>query len=199
MLKPIVGLHHVTAIASDPQQTLDFYTGVLGLRLVKRTVNFDDPGTYHLYFGDDAGLPGTILTFFPWSGMTRGTAGTGEVAATAFSIPVRSLPFWKDRLTANRLAFSSEIRFGEETIVFAGPDGMNLELVGHTDRLTARASRYANVPPEYAIHGFFGVTLLEQESAKTARHAEHPWLQKDRRKRPSPALRRSRGGPRGSH
>ena len=87
--KPIVGLHHVTAIASDPQRNLDFYTGVLGLRFVKKTINFDDPGTYHFYFGDDVGTPGTIITFFPWPHATRGTVGAGEVTHTAFSIPPR--------------------------------------------------------------------------------------------------------------
>jgi glyoxalase family protein len=94
MPKPIVGLHHVTAIASDAQRTLDFYTQVLGLRFVKRTVNFDDPGTYHLYFGDDAGSPGTILTFFPWPRANRGHAGAGEVAQTAFSVPLASIHYW---------------------------------------------------------------------------------------------------------
>src|ERR1700722_13324111 len=87
MPSPIVGLHHAPAIASDPQRNLDFYTEVLGLRFVKRTVNFDDPGTYHFYFGDDAGSPGTILTFFPWPHASRGSLGVGETCATAFSVP----------------------------------------------------------------------------------------------------------------
>src|ERR1700748_1210921 len=100
MLEPIVGLHHVTAIASDPQRNLDFYTEILGLRLVKRTINFDDPGTYHFYFGDDAGTPGTILTFFPWPHAKRGIVGVGETAATAFSVPRSSLAFWEERLSA---------------------------------------------------------------------------------------------------
>src|SRR6201994_1353586 len=99
MAKPIVGLHHVTAIASDPQRNLDFYTEVLGLRFVKRTINFDDPGTYHFYFGDDAGSPGTILTFFPWPhAPRRGHAGAGEVTHTAFSIPQDSINYWWERL-----------------------------------------------------------------------------------------------------
>ena len=98
MPNPIKGLHHVTAIASDPQQNLDFYTEVLGLRFVKRTVNFDDPGTYHFYFGDDAGTPGTIITFFPWPGARRGSAGVGEVTHTAFSIPSGAVEYWLHRL-----------------------------------------------------------------------------------------------------
>ena len=97
-MEPIVGLHHVTAIASDPQRNLDFYTDVLGLRFVKRTVNFDDPGTYHFYFGDDAGTPGTIITFFPWPGARRGLAGAGEVTHTAFSVPAESIGYWHQRL-----------------------------------------------------------------------------------------------------
>ena len=87
MTKPILGIHHVTAIATDPQRNLDFYTEVLGLRLVKRTVNFDDPGTYHFYFGDETGSPGTILTFFPWPNAGRGSSGVGQTTVTSFSVP----------------------------------------------------------------------------------------------------------------
>ena len=98
-MKPtILGIHHITAIASDPQRNLDFYTGVLGLRLVKKTVNFDDPGTYHFYFGDDQGRPGTILTFFPWPGALPGRRGTGQVNTTSFAIPEGSVNFWLDWL-----------------------------------------------------------------------------------------------------
>src|SRR4026207_2097483 len=94
------GIHHVTAIASDPQRNLDFYAGVLGLRLVKKTVNFDDPGTYHFYYGDEVGSPGTLLTFFPWTGASRGRQGTGQIVATAFSIAPGSMGWWVDRLKA---------------------------------------------------------------------------------------------------
>src|SRR5579871_1032839 len=96
--RAIEGLHHVTAIASDPQRNLDFYTAVLGLRLVKRTVNFDDPGTYHFYFADETGTPGTILTFFPWPIAARGRAGVGQVTVTSFAIPENSVDFWEQRL-----------------------------------------------------------------------------------------------------
>src|ERR1700739_1932908 len=124
MPEPIVGLHHVTAIASDPQRNLDFYTEVLGLRFVKRTINFDDPGTYHFYFGDDAGSPGTILTFFPWPNATRGSVGAGETSATAFSIPAGSLKFWEDRLLAARVPVEHlEDRFGDAVLSFSDPDG----------------------------------------------------------------------------
>ncbi len=167
-LKPIVGLHHVTAYAGDPQRNLDFYTDVLGLRFVKRTVNFDDPGTYHFYFGDDAGSPGTILTFFPWPHAARGIAGAGETTHTAFSVPGESLDYWHQRLTAEGiLVEKTGRRFNEEVLTFSDPDGMKLELVAHTDSGVAQPARFSDVKPEYAIRGFFGVTLLERELAKT--------------------------------
>ncbi|MDQ3624271.1 MAG: VOC family protein, partial [Verrucomicrobiota bacterium] len=100
----ISGLHHVTAIASDPQRNLDFYAGVLGLRLVKRTINFDDPGTYHFYFGDARGTPGTILTFFPWPGARRRGGGTGQIEATAFTISAESAGYWLERLKAHQVS-----------------------------------------------------------------------------------------------
>src|SRR5438445_11907220 len=109
--KPIVGLHHVTAIASNPQRNLDFYTMVLGLRFVKSTVNFDDPGSYHFYFGDDAGTPGTILTFFPWPNAMRGTPGVGEVTLTAFSVPLSTVDFWEQRLLSFNLPVERSRRF----------------------------------------------------------------------------------------
>jgi len=168
MPTPIVGLHHVTAIASDPQRNLDFYTEVLGLRFVKRTVNFDDPGTYHFYFGDDAGSPGTILTFFPWPRASRGVAGAGEVAQTAFSVPLNSVDYWHDRLS--RLGLMVEKtgkRFSEEVLSFPDPDGMKIEIVGHADAAVANPSRFSDVPAEHAIRGFFGVTLLEHDAEST--------------------------------
>jgi glyoxalase family protein len=169
MPAPIVGLHHVTAIASDPQQNLDFYTQVLGLRFVKRTVNFDDPGTYHFYFGDDAGSPGTILTFFPWPHAHRGSAGLGEVTRTAFSVPAGSLEYWMQRLTDRKILVErSGRRFQEDVLTLADPDGMKLEIVAHADAGEVNAPRFASVPPEHAIRGFFGVTLYEQQEDETA-------------------------------
>ncbi len=169
MPKPIVGLHHVTAIASDPQRNLDFYTDVLGLRFVKRTVNFDDPGTYHFYFGDDSGTPGTILTFFPWPHASRGLSGAGEVAKTAFSVPLTSVNYWEKRLLYKTvLVERTGRRFDEEVLTFPDPDGMKLEIVGHADAAAANPSRFADVPGEHAIRGFFGVTLLEHDAKETA-------------------------------
>ena len=167
MPSPIVGLHHVTAIASDPQRTLDFYTQALGLRFVKRTVNFDDPGTYHFYFGDDTGSPGTILTFFPWLGAGRGRAGAGEVTRTAFSVPINSMDYWTWRLHDQGIEAESTKRFDEQVLTFSDPDGMQIELAGSSDVGEPNASRFAAVPPEHSIRGFFGVTLLHRKAKAT--------------------------------
>ena len=163
MEPPILGIHHVTAIASDPQRNVNFYTEVLGLRLVKRTVNFDDPGTYHLYFGDEAGSPGTILTFFPWPMAGRGSRGVGQVTVTSFSVPEGSLDYWERRLlSAGTPAERSGKRFDEEVLTFADPDGLKLELVANSGAAVNRAWKGASVPAEHAVQGFYSVTLCEQ-------------------------------------
>ena len=167
MRTPIVGLHHVTAIASDPQRNLDFYTQVLGLRFVKRTVNFDDPETYHFYFGDDIGTPGTILTFFPWPGSPKGRRGAGETIATAFSIPVGSMSYWRERLRDKGISTEENVYFGGTHLGFSDPDGMVIELVEHTEAPAVSVPRYADVPANHAIQGFFGTTLLEQSLKRT--------------------------------
>jgi glyoxalase family protein len=168
MPSPVVGLHHVTAIASNPQSNLDFYTGVMGLRFVKRTVNFDDPGSYHLYFGDDGGAPGTILTFFSWPSASRGHAGAGEVARTSFSVPLGSVDFWEQHLLTNGvLVERSGRRFKHEVLTLPDPDGMKIEIVGHADEGPVNAPRFASIPPEHAIRGFYGVTLLERRMEPT--------------------------------
>src|SRR5919202_4769305 len=125
------GIHHVTAIAGDPQRNLDFYEGILGLRLVKKTVNFDDPGTYHLYYGDDVGRPGTILTFFPWEHAAPGRNGDGFAEETAFRVPADSIGYWAHRLIERGVPHKAlEKRFGEPVLAFTDPDGMSLALVG---------------------------------------------------------------------
>jgi glyoxalase family protein len=167
MPTPIVGLHHITSIASDPQRNLDFYTQVLGLRFVKRTINFDDPGTYHFYFGNDVGAPGTILTFFPWPHAGKGRIGAGEVIATAFSIPVGSFVFWAERLRSKGVSFSESERFGSRAITFSDPDGVVLELVEHQEKQPTNPPRYSDIEPRNAIQGFYGVTLLEHSLART--------------------------------
>lgn len=169
MQQPISGIHHVTAIASDPQRNLDFYTEVLGLRFVKRTVNFDDPGSYHFYFGDEDGTPGTILTFFAWPGAVRGRAGAGQVTVTSFSVPEESLGFWEKRLLEAGLpAERSGKRFGEEVLTFVDPDGLKLELVAGPVNNRAKVWAKTPVPPRHAIRGFHSVTLCEQGYEHTA-------------------------------
>jgi len=169
MPEPIVGLHHVTAIASNPQRNLDFYTELLGLRLIKRTINFDDPGTYHFYFGDDVGSPGTILTFFPWPHATRGIKGTGETSATAFSVEPDSLEFWENRLTKAGLRVDQAgLRFDDPVLAFDDLDGMRLELVGQSHAAGHKPNRSTDVPANHSIHGFFGVTLCTTGLDKTA-------------------------------
>ncbi len=161
-MKPITGLHHVTAIVSSPQRTLDFYTQTLGLRFVKRTINFDDPGSYHLYFGDDTGSPGTILTFFAWPGATRGKAGVGETLSIAFSVPPASVAFWQQHLLSAGIELApAATRFGEPVLSFSDPDGMQVELIAHTETGEFNPPRETLIPPQHAIRGFFGVTLAE--------------------------------------
>ena len=164
----LLGIHHVTAIAGDPQQNLEFYARILGLRLVKETVNYDDPGTYHLYFGDELGHPGTILTFFPWPGAPRGRQGIGQVTIVSFSVPPESLAFWDDRLRGHGITVQrSESSFGEPILEFADPDGLPLELVADTRANLAHPWTGASVPAAPAIRGFHSVALLEREDAGT--------------------------------
>ena len=166
---PVSGLHHVTAIASDPQRNLDFYVGLLGLRLVKRTINFDDPGTYHFYFGDSRGTPGTILTFFPWPNARRGARGTGQIEATAFAIAPESVAYWLERLKENHVsAERSAERFGQEVVRFADPDGMILELVTSEPELEVKPWPDSSVPVEHSLRGFHSVSAALEGYERTA-------------------------------
>ncbi|OAF10332.1 ring-cleaving dioxygenase [Bradyrhizobium neotropicale] len=163
------GLHHVTAIAGDPIRNFGFYTRDLGLRFVKKTVNFDDPGTYHFYYGDETGRPGTILTFFPWQGVSTGRRGVGETHQTAFRVPQRSLGYWTQRFTEKGIPYEAlEKRFGESVLPFTDPDGMALALVGVPGAENEPGWSNGDVPAEHAIRGFHGVTLLLDSAAKTA-------------------------------
>lgn len=157
-----LGIHHVTGIARDAQQNVDFYAGVLGLRLVKKTVNFDDPSAYHLYYGDDVGSPGSILTFFPWPCARSGRAGVGEVAVTSLAIAPRSIGYWLERFVKQGVEHSAPSRrFRESVIAFKDRDGLQLELVA-TDAADGRGAwNGGSVPPEHAIHGVHSVTLWE--------------------------------------
>ena len=170
MENKIPGLHHVTAIASEPQRNLDFYVGVLGLRFVKRTVNFDDPGTYHFYFGDQRGTPGTILTFFPWPGVRRGIRGTGQIEATAFAIPLDSVSYWLERFKQHHVtAERTPARFGEEVIRLIDPDGLLLELIASSSRTQVEFWPDSPVPAEHALHGFHSVSAALEGYENTAR------------------------------
>lgn len=161
------GLHHITAIASDPQANVDFYTGVLGLRLVKKTVNFDDPSAYHLYYGDETGTPGSIVTFFYWPGHeARGRVGSGQNTAIVFSAPAASLAYWQDRLQNHTVASERRTRFGEDVLAFADPDGIPIELVAVSD--DARTSWLGgDVPAEHALRGLYTAELTVRLSAPT--------------------------------
>src|SRR5437588_7644871 len=166
----IPGLHHVTAIASDPQRNLDFYVGLLGLRFVKRTVNFDDPGTYHFYFGDQRGTPGTILTSFPGPGARRGIRGTGQIEATAFAISPASIGYWLERLKQQHVAAERiPSRFGEEVIRFVDPDGLLLELIASNSFAPVEPWPDSPLPPEHALRGFHSVSAALEGYERTAR------------------------------
>ena len=168
MAHPVNGLHHVTAIASAPQANLDFYAKVLGLRFVKKTVNFDDPGTYHLYYGNEHGSAGTCMTFFPWMRLPRGRAGTGEVGITQFSVPKGSLNFWGERLAAHGTTVDlRETLLGDDRLIFDDPDGTRLALVERAS--DARAPwLFEGISEDVAIRGFLGVTLVLREAPETA-------------------------------
>lgn len=160
------GLHHVTAIAGEPQQNLDFYVETLGLRLVKRTVNFDDPGTYHFYFGDETGRPGTLLTFFPWAGAPQGRRGAGQATTTTFSVPAGSLDWWQSRLRrAGREANLVASNDGQ-TLVFEDPDGLQLALAG-ADNDERPAWNAGPVAAEHGIRGLHSVTLTVGDARPT--------------------------------
>jgi glyoxalase family protein len=162
------GIHHVTAISGNASRNVDFYTRTLGLRLVKKTVNFDDPGTYHLYYGDEQGKPGTILTFFPWEHVAAGRNGDGLAEETAFRVPAESIGYWTHRLIEKSVPHKAlEKRFGEPVLSFTDPDGMSLALVGVAGALNQPAWSFGGIPAEHAIRGFHGVTLMLEKAAPT--------------------------------
>jgi glyoxalase family protein len=164
------GLHHITAIASDARRNAQFYTDVLGLRLVKKTVNFDDPGTYHLYFGDEQGSPGTILTFFPWAGVGPGQAGPGQAVEIGFLVPPSSAGYWTHRLVEKGVPHEAlETRLGDRILPFRDPDGMRLSLVFSPDAADFPGWSEGGVPAEHAIRGFWNVTLWVDDLAATAK------------------------------
>jgi len=158
----INGLHHVTAICGDPQRNYEFYAGILGLRLVKKTVNFDDPSSYHLYYADGEGTPGSILTFFAWKDSPNGRDGTGQVGATAFATDEAGLAYWESRLKGKGIAVRGPMqRFNEVYLEFADPDGLPLEIVISDQSKAFRPWTKAPVPAERQLRGFHSVTLSE--------------------------------------
>ena len=164
----LLGLHHITAIASDPKRNRDFYTRVLGLRFVKQSVNQDDPGTYHLYYGDYHGSPGSALTFFPWAGVRRGRPGHGQAYATAFSVPADALAFWQRRLAELDVETAPlEKRFSDDVLTLFDPDGLRLELIATAETDVRTPAPSADVPAEFAIRGFHSTTLGVIEDGAT--------------------------------
>lgn len=166
----IAGLHHITAVTRDPQTNIDFYQRVLGQRLVKTTINFDDPGTYHLYYGDYTGVPGTAMTFFGWLRSVQGKVGTGETQAVAYTIPQNSVGYWNARL--KQLGFSPErveTRFGQEVIPFIDPEGMRMELVAEDNLPSIQPWQDSPVPEDHELRGFYGVSLWLDEIESTTR------------------------------
>jgi glyoxalase family protein len=170
--RDIFGIHHVTAITSNAQRNIDFYTNNLGLRFVKLTVNQDDPTSYHLYYGDELGRPGTILTFFHWPKAPRGHRGTSEVVATSFLIPENSINYWRDRFKSKQIEFRGPYkRFDDEQVItLYDPDGLELELVAHksAEDRTVNVWKEGPVPAKQAIRGFHSVTLSEKGYERTA-------------------------------
>lgn len=162
-----MGIHHITAIVGHPQENVDFYAGVLGLRLVKKTVNFDDPGTYHLYFGNEGGKPGTIITFFPWANSHQGKIGDGQVGVTSYVIPKGAMGFWEKRLEKFNVPFTKMERFGEQYLEFDDPHGLHLEIVEREEG-EVNTWHFGDVTPDVAIKGFGGATLLSKQPEKTA-------------------------------
>jgi glyoxalase family protein len=167
--KTLPGIHHITAITADAQKNIDFYCGVLGLRLVKLTVNFDDPGSYHLYYGDELGRPGTIMTFFAWAGAYRGRIGPPQVTASAFSVPATAIDFWSRRLSDHGVAVQpAAARFSESVLAFTDPDGMQLEIVGSAEP-KGHAWSAGPVPAQLAIRGFHSASISQEGYENTAR------------------------------
>ena len=165
-MQKVKGLHHITAVAGEPQRNINFYMNVLGQRLVKKTVNFDDPGTYHFYYASQTGEPGSVMTFFPWQHMKRGTKGNGETGASAYAIALDSYNYWLERLTSLDLNSTESERFGERVLSFSDPDGMTLELI--TDAAAPALPYWSNspVPEEHALRGFHSASLwLASEKA----------------------------------
>lgn len=167
-MKKTAGIHHITAIVGHPQKNVDFYAGILGLRLIKKTVNFDDPSTYHLYFGNEGGEPGTIITFFPWADAPQGKIGGGQVGVTTYAVPTNALSYWEARLTKFSISYEKNTRFGETYLQFEDYHGLKLELV---ERASGKLNKwtFGEVTPEVAIKGFGGSILYSTNPDSTVK------------------------------
>lgn len=172
MQKQTAGIHHITAIVGNPQENIDFYAGILGLRLVKKTVNFDDPQTYHFYFGDEKGTPGTIITFFPWVGAYPGVIGDGQVGITSYAIPTGAMDFWQERLKNFNIQTVKSERFGETVLQFSDVHGLHLELVEREEG-SLNHWQFDDITPEVAIKGFAGAILYTAQPEDTMRTLEN--------------------------
>jgi len=167
MKNHITGLHHLTAIATDAQANIDFYAGLLGLRLVKKTVNFDDPSAYHLYYGDEAGTPGSIITFFPLPHARRGQVGSGQTTAITLSASEASLDYWQERLQRHDVAVSRRTRFGENVLAFSDPDEIPVEIVAVAND-TRRGWVAVGIPAEFTLRGMHAAELTVSDSDPTS-------------------------------
>lgn len=170
MENKVLGIHHITAIACSAKRNYDFYTKVVGLRFIKKTVNFDDPGTYHFYFGDEVGTPGTILTFFPWEGITKGKQGTGMATEIGYSVPDKSLEFWLDRFKKYNVKVNATgTRFGEQYLSFEDPDGLPLTLIIPKSGDNRKPWETEEVKAQVAPKGFHSITLTLKSVTDTAK------------------------------
>ncbi|TDQ06351.1 ring-cleaving dioxygenase [Pedobacter metabolipauper] len=169
MKTEILGLHHITAIAGNAKKNHDFYTRILGLRLIKKTVNFDDPHTYHFYYGDEQGTPGSILTFFPWEGITAGRRGTRQVTEIGYSVPKGSLAFWQQRFEDNNVTYNKPAeKFGERYLTFLDPDGLKFELTEVSTPDQRAQWTTSEINTDHAVHGFHHVTITTNKMEGTA-------------------------------
>ena len=169
MPSPIKGIHHITAVSGPPKENYDFYTKVLGLRFTKKTINFDDPYTYHLYYGNYEATPGSSITFFPWQGVVQGSPSTGETTVTSYAIPKGSLDFWKRHFSKNGVEIiTDEPRFGDRLIMFKDSEGMNNELVESGGIDAIKPNPADGFPADFGIRGFYGAALSLADTGRTA-------------------------------
>jgi len=169
MSSVIKGLHHITAVSGPPQENYNFYRNILGLRFIKKTVNFDDPGTYHLYYGNYHATPGSSITFFPWQHVVNGAPNSGEAKIVDYAIPTESIPYWKARFDEHNIDYSDQnTLFGQEGLTLQDNDGMKIRLIEDQRVNHIETKEVANVKEEHGIRGFFGTTLSLDDTGRTA-------------------------------